>query len=295
MQTQSNAPVRTKVTVAVAIFIVVNLLLSTVVHAAVAMRGQLSFQLQTAGAPIAVEQLTAGKAYQDFEAELLRSISDGKKSIELIRSFDQVTSSTWDQISTRILSMLVRKDGDEFWDMLDKNPWVGPLFRYVEGGEDDVPPYVIVNTDLRSGTDDTEDTIKWVTEMRQSMSRLPKYQGISFRGTRLDKARLEKYFPLNGRASDLAFISTSISVETAQKFARLSDSIDAVDSSKINVLMVVKGHTGRAVSNFARMHSHEQEILFANGTPFKVIAKSPVFKDENLGGASQIIILEEEK
>lgn len=302
MQTQPIAPVRRKVTVAVVIFLIFNLFVTTLVHASIAMRGQLNFQLQTVGESVSVAKTPLASRYMKLEGLLAQTISsgtiaDGEKALKLIRAFQEVGAEMGNQTAERIRKVINPK-GEQNHILELLTDWMWPIYNYVEGdnGEEE-PQYVQVNTDLRNGDPDSAETIKWVTSMRQALSHLPKYEGISFRGARLTKERIEKYYTAGQRAQDLAFISTSLTPSTAFNFAKLHDNVigDKEEESKINIVFVIKGHTGRPVSQFGNMHAHENEILFANGTPFKVVARSNIFNDKELNGLTQIIILIEEK
>ena len=182
------------------------------------------------------------------------------------------------------------------FEAAEENKWARPLIQIAAGDEsDDEPVYVRVNRDLRDGKPDSEETTVWVTKMREAMWHLPLVQGTTFRGTRLTPDRIEKYYPLNKLAVDAAFVSTSLEPSTAFNFAKpgVSGFPEEENPQEIAAVFVVKGKTGRSVSQFAWMHSHEQEILFANGTPMTVVSKSQVFEDDDLG-KSMVIVLSEQ-
>lgn len=288
---------KTKILLAIFIFIVANIFFSTIASAQVAMRGQLNFQLQIVGEPIRVSTSTVASQYQQFEQQISAQISDGASSLALVRNFEETAQQMVDQTVTRIRSIIYTADDQDAWTMLDNNPWANPIFQYVEGNEEeDVQPYERVNNDLRTGNQDSAETITWTTSMRQALSRVPKFEGISFRGTRLSPDRIDRYFPVGGVADDLAFISSSILPSVSFKFAKLwhPEQATAEEKALINLVIVIKGKTGRPVSPFGRMHTHEQEILFANGTKFNVLAKSSIVNDNELGGPTQIILLQEQ-
>lgn len=138
-----------------------------------------------------------------------------------------------------------------------------------------------------------------VGQIRAELSHLPRFEGISFRGARLEMARANSYYQVGKIAQDTAFISTSMRPEIARRFSFPEPNLAASEYQKINIMFVIKGYTGRPVSQIAGDHDNESEILFANGTKFKVVAKSPVYNlrefnsEPVFGGRSQVIVLEE--
>jgi hypothetical protein len=72
------------------------------------------------------------------------------------------------------------------------------------------------------------------------------------------------------------------------------DNLVEEEYQKINLIFVIKGKNGRPVSQFADDHDDEAEILFANGTQFRVVAKSGLFKVPEVGARNQIVFLKEE-
>lgn len=258
--------------------------------------GQLSFALRTAGAPIQVAAQPEAARYAAFQQSLIESMHNGPAALELIRRFDGVDNMSLINTVIQTVERAVDPESrwEEFYDFVAaaENAWAMPIVEYTLGNESDEEQiYVTVNRELRDAAPDSELVSSWTKRMREAMWRLPRYEGISFRGTRLRPDQIARYYNVGQPAMDLAFISTSLSASTAFKFADPSVNGE-VEPDKISLVFVVIGKTGRPVSNFAHGHSHEQEILFANGTPMTVRAKSPVFQDGVLL-KTQIILMEE--
>lgn len=258
--------------------------------------GQLTFSLQSAGPPIQVAAQPEAVRHTVFLQNLTESMNSGPAALELIRRFD--TEDNTSLINTVIQTVERAVDPEsrweEFYDFVQapENAWALPIVEYTLGNESDEEQiYVTVNRELRDTAPDSEMVSSWTRRMREAMWRLPRYEGISFRGTRLRPDQIERYYPVAQQAVDLAFISTSLSPGTAFKFAHLNPAGDSQDENeKIALVFVVIGKTGRPVSNFAHGHSHEQEILFANGTPMTVLAKTPIFQDSILKNTQIILV-----
>lgn len=272
------------------------LMVPGVVQATGTPSGQLTFSLRTAGEPIRVSALAEASRYAVFKNNLLNSMNDGAAALALIRQLDtQDNSALLNSISSRVEQAVdPQNKWEEFYDFIGatENEWAIPLMQYTLGNEsDDEQIYVTVNRELRDGRPDSEMVSSWTKRMREAMWRLPLFEGISFRGTRLRPDQIARYYVVGQTAQDLAFISTSVNPSTAFKFAD-PDVNGVPEPEKVSLVFVVIGKTGRPVSNFAHGHAHEQEILFANGTPMTVVAKTPVFQDTALQ-QTQIILMEE--
>lgn len=236
-----------------------------------------------------------GKSYRDFLANLKSAIDNGPEALRLIRAFGR--PETLAQQIDESVQALINPGGkyQDFYEQIGakENAWALPLFQYSAGDESgEEPMYERVNRDLRDTKPDTAQTKEWTLTMRQALARLPRFEGVSFRGTRLTAERVTKYYSLNNSAGDRAFISSSLSSEVAFRFARPRPE-EPGDDQKVALIFVIEGQTGRPVSAFAFMHSHEQEILFANGTPMTVVGISPEFHDKDLG-PTRIVLLRED-
>lgn len=265
-------------------------------HSAGTPKGQLNFTLQKAGPPISVESLPVAQAYQNLNVALEKSLNNGPLLFKEIQEMDSKISVVSDIIQDTIEKVTDPKNKYDHlyeFEAAPENAWAGYLISYAEGdSEDEEQMYVVLNRGLRDGKPDSKQVTDWTTGMRKAMWHLPRFEGISFRGTRLTTERIAKYYPVGGLAVDEAFISSSIFADVALRFANPNIQGVRQADGKIAVLFVIKGKTGRPVSAFALHHAHEQEILFANGTPMLVTGKSPVFTDP-VYGDTQIIVLQE--
>lgn len=233
--------------------------------------------------------------YHDLNQIIESQISNGPALLSALFTFD---TSVSEGINTAIFEALRPILTFEYLEGALGQPgfeWILPLYQYAQGDETGEPQiYEVVNHELRTKSTHSTKTIEWVGAMRASMERLPRFVGLSFRGTRLTPDRIERYYPLGGEAVDKAFISSSVYVHVASKFANPKTVMDEAQAAKekVSVFIIIKGRTGRPVSAFALQHAHENEILFANGTKMNVIAKSPIFRDAIFEN-TQIILLEE--
>lgn len=224
-------------------------------------------------------------------------MDDGPAAWALIRQFDATDKIP---VINSVFALVKRAiDPEGKWKSVrefiadSQNEWVSPIIDYILGVANDKGLiYLTVNYELRdTGTEDSEFVSEWTGRMREAMYRIPRFEGISFRGTRLTAEQAERYYPLGELAQDPAFVSTSLSVSMALKFADpRSRSTEQEETTAL--IFVVLGKTGRPIFNFATGLATEYEVLFANGTPMKVLAKTPVFYNEVLK-KTQIIILEE--
>jgi hypothetical protein len=265
---------------------------STTLVAAATPSGQLTFSLKTAGVPL----IAPASFYDSLVNSSQGPIFDGAAALsEAGKLGDNPASGTIDEAVSRIIN----PEGkfESFYNMIaaKENAWSLPIVQYALGDEsDDEQIYVTINRDLRDPKPDSASTEKWVTGMRQAMWRLPRFEGISFRGTRLSPARVKKYYQLSQSIVDPGFLSTSLNLSTALKFAdpEVNGDDEATKKEKLAVIFIVHGKTGRPVSKFAHMHDHETEILFANGSPFTVTGISPEFVDKQLGKSIVIVLVE---
>lgn len=286
-----NALMKTKIKVAIAIFIAVNLLLSTFVFAA------------DRDNTIAVSETQFGPAYEKFERELMENLKDGRKAIRLI---DDLNYEASNDLTSVVNSKVIKATALhlEYGRVKEQLPsWAKPIYDYIEGVPesrweshfaDIVQPYEKVNAELRDGKPDSKETVAWIAQMRSALAQIPRYEGISFRGARLPKEIADKKYQLGKLADEPAFVSTSIKPEVALRFALPMENLIAKEYLKTNILFVVKGRTGRPLDALADGYAGEQEVLFANGTKFRVTAKSPLFKLTEVKGNNQIIVLHEE-
>lgn len=272
--------------------------------------GPIKHQIPASLEPISVADMPEGKMYADFERQLLANLHNTKKLFDLILDFDyEVATEIDDRVETKVYQLVYpskKSSKDVRASLID---WALPIYDYAEGIPEGrwlgnlgqvIQPYVRINNDLRNPEPDSEQTISDVSQIRIALSHLPRYEGISFRGVRLEVERAEGYYQVGKLAEDPAFISTSMRADIAQRFTFPEPNLAPVAYQKINIMFVVKGHSGRPISAIADDHDDEKEILFANGTKFKVVAKSPPFNlreyngQQILGGRSQVIYMVEE-
>ncbi|WP_041575017.1 hypothetical protein [Pseudobdellovibrio exovorus] len=238
-----------------------------------------------------------------FLSQLRRVLHDGESALRLMRDYvatprQEIEKATYEMLMTAIDPERRYADPQDFISV-EENQWGAILYQY-SAGEDcgGEPMYEVVNRELRDSLPDSEETVLWTQKMRFALSKLPRYEGLSFRGTRLSEERIANYYRIGELAKDAAFISTSLSLDVGFRFAKHSavytepESTDESTDGKVGLIMVILGKTGRPISYFANTYSHEQEILFANGTQMVVEAKSNIFWDPQFQ-RTQIIILKE--
>lgn len=233
---------------------------------------------------------------QDLINQLRQNINNGEMSLRLLRSYSVGGRR---DVESAVLASLLNAIGVDKQtypeDFVAKNSWGQILYQYAAGEEHiGEPMYEAVNRDLRDNHPDTDETIEWTRRMREALVRLPKFDGLSFRGTRLSPEKANSYYHVGTAAKDAAFISTSLSATVGFRFAKYSSAFLDLEGTdgKVGLIMVIQGKTGRPISYFANGYAQEQEILFANGTAMVVEAKSPVFWDAEFQ-KTQIVILKE--
>nr|WP_246401110.1 ADP-ribosyltransferase domain-containing protein [Jiangella mangrovi] len=106
-----------------------------------------------------------------------------------------------------------------------------------------------------------DDLQRLVDDAVAGLAALPRFDGVSFRGTTLPAADLPRWRP-GAVVADRGFASSSASAPVAEAFRRGG-----------NAFLTIAGRTGadiRSLSFFA----HEAEVLFAPGTRFRVVGRS---------------------
>jgi hypothetical protein len=132
--------------------------------------------------------------------------------------------------------------------------------------------FTTVNTYLRSHDDGDQDLERKITLIDESLARLPKYSGKTYRGVCLSDQEIAKLYLKRGNIiRDPGFMSTSKSREIA---------IDFIDGEEgcTPILMKIKAKSGTDIERFARanfgddsLQVEEREVLFGRSTPLKVI------------------------
>lgn len=250
-------------------------------------------QSRHSGGPIVAAKSSDSALYQKLLLDIQASIQKGPEALRILQAFNDAGKSINEIINEAVENAIdPHHQYGSIIEFLPENGWAVPLYEYAEGGEnDETPLYETVNRELGDINPDSAKTTAWVKAARKAMEHLPRFEGITFRGTRLSPENIERFYPLGGLAKDSRFISTSVSPGIAFRFAQ-GGKDGNLNINNLAVIFVIKGKTGRPVSNFANMHQGEAEILFANGTRMQVEAKGPIFKDPQLG-RTQIIILNE--
>lgn len=128
------------------------------------------------------------------------------------------------------------------------------LKNYTDNG------FVRINEGLRTAQAGGE-VIKEADAISQALATLPDYQGTVYRGVVLDAEDLSDYVPGNVVTED-AFTSASEDRGTASGFGE-------------NVIFRIESVAGKNVAPFSE-HAHEDEILFDQGTQFKVLSRELV-------------------
>ena len=258
--------------------------------------GQMMFALQTAGEPIEIAKLPAATEYAKLDAALAASTIDWTGVMRTIREIDAANDAVNEELSKRVLDIVDPERKIEAWYDMYNITWAAPLLQYAAGDEsDETPVYETVNHELRDNKPDSKKTREWVKSMRQAMQRLPRVIGATFRGTRLQPNRIDEYYQEGKPVTETAYLSTSVEPGVGFRFAHptIDESAGRNPKDRLAVVYIVFGKSGRPVSSFAGMHNHEQEVLFANGTPFTVSKMSPVIKDAELG-PTRIIVMSED-
>lgn len=155
----------------------------------------------------------------------------------------------------------VRRAGDAVGDV--RPPRVPDLPAHP--GLDDYtgPGYDAINRYLRGPggytADDAAALQSRADRVSQDLARLPPVPGTTYRGTYLSPEQAARYEP--GRVvTERAFTSTSTDPLVAEQFTD-------------NAYFVVRGQSGRDVAAFSQL-GHEAEILYDQGTRFRVISKT---------------------
>jgi DNA topoisomerase-1 len=132
------------------------------------------------------------------------------------------------------------------------------------------------NADLRSDMPAS----KWLKSNRseydnflKSYSKLPKYDGVSYRGISFDDSVVHKNF-IDGLEEGGIFVEKGLMSTSSSRYTALNF-VDESEWSK-GVLFKVRGKTGRPISEFVKEGYDESEILFAPNSKFKIVKKSKV-------------------
>jgi NAD:arginine ADP-ribosyltransferase. len=125
-----------------------------------------------------------------------------------------------------------------------------------------------IGWDVTQAKRDYQEHIKFMTE---ALNKLPNYEGVVFRGSKVEQKQLAKY-KVGQIITEQGFTSTSSKLAVAQAFSG-------------NVFYTIVSKTGKAIKDFSEF-SGEDEVLFRSGTKFKVLAV------ENKNGKTYIKMME---
>lgn len=126
--------------------------------------------------------------------------------------------------------------------------------------------YETMNRAMRGLDTMTPDVRARVDSAMSGLSKLPQYDGVTFRGTNLPDEVLANYVPGN-TVRDGAFWSTSTKPSVAEQF-RLGQPGGPPGNAFITI---EGGHSGVDVAALS-YYGHEAEILFPGGHPYEVLS-----------------------
>lgn len=148
-----------------------------------------------------------------------------------------------------------------------------------------------INRRLRNGTEDEYVDIA-STLISQALSKLPKHEGIVYRGETMSMKKLQERFLANiGEVvSDNGFVSSSLYEDIPLKFI----SHAGVPKSHKRIIFEIQSKNGRNISKISEFNGiftqeNQHEILFDKRTKFYV---SPNYKIDN-DGIYRIILIEQ--
>ena len=129
-----------------------------------------------------------------------------------------------------------------------------------------------INRRLRNGTEDEYVDVA-SRLISQALSRLPKYEGVVYRGETMSIKKLQERFldHIGDVVSDKGFISSSLYMDTPMKFI----SHAGIPKSHKRVIFEIQSKNGRNISKISEFNGiftleNQHEILFDKGTKFLV-------------------------
>lgn len=147
-----------------------------------------------------------------------------------------------------------------------------------------------INRRLRNGTEDEYVNVA-SGFISQALSKLPKYEGVVYRGETMSMDKLKERFlsHIGEVISDKGFVSSSMYLDTPKKFI----SHAGVPKSHKRVIFEIQSKNGRNISKISEFNGiftpeNQYEILFDKRTKFLV---SPDMKNEN--GILKIKLIEQ--
>lgn len=147
-----------------------------------------------------------------------------------------------------------------------------------------------INRRLRNGTEDGYVDVA-SRLISQALSRLPKYEGVVYRGETMSIKKLQERFldHIGDVVSDKGFISSSLYMDTPMKFI----SHAGIPKSHKRVIFEIQSKNGRNISKISEFNGiftleNQHEILFDKGTKF-LVKKRRIEGD----GTYRIILVEQ--
>ena len=147
-----------------------------------------------------------------------------------------------------------------------------------------------INRRLRNGTEDEYVDVA-SRLISQALSRLPKYEGVVYRGETMSIKKLQERFldHIGDVVSDKGFISSSLYMDTPMKFI----SHAGIPKNHKRVIFEIQSKNGRNISKISEFNGiftleNQHEILFDKGTKF-LVKKRRVEGD----GTYRIILVEQ--
>lgn len=139
-----------------------------------------------------------------------------------------------------------------------------------------------INRRLRNGIED--EYVDVASQLiSQALAKLPKYEGVVYRGETMSMAKLrERFLDHIGKiVSDKGFVSSSRYMGTPMKFI----SHDGIHKSDKRVIFEIQSKNGRDISRISEFNGifnpeNQHEILFDKGTKFLVL---PDYKIDSSG------------
>lgn len=147
-----------------------------------------------------------------------------------------------------------------------------------------------INRRLRNGTEDEYVDVA-SRLISQALSRLPKYEGVVYRGETMSIKKLQERFldHIGDVVSDKGFISSSLYMDTPMKFISRA----GIPKSHKRVIFEIQSKNGRNISKISEFNGiftleNQHEILFDKGTKF-LVKKRRIEGD----GTYRIILVEQ--
>ena len=132
-----------------------------------------------------------------------------------------------------------------------------------------------LNKALRGLGTMTDELIVFKNVLEKSLKKMPQYSKTTYRGAKMDKNSLKRYknaYKNQGVVEEKGFMST-----TKEKFIVDAFLNNGEEKNEVRVLFTIEGKSGLDIENASghdptfTFSNNESEVLFINGTEFKVI------------------------